>query len=468
MVAERLWTIIHEAAARRKDRALPQRIRSAIRQHGQAGEVLVKLIQLLVVAIWGALYAVAPKTDINTAFSPVPYALAAYFLLNALGLWWALKRPLPNWAVYLSIALDVGVLMVLIWSFHVQYRQPASFYLKAPTLLYVFIFVALRALRFEARFVLAAGLFAALGWLALVGYAIRSDPMVTRDYVRYMTSNSVLVGAEFDKIISILMVAAIIALALKRARDFLVAATAEGITARELSRFFDDAVASRIRAADHVVKPGEGMRREAAVLFIDIRGFTPLAARLDPGMVMAMLTAYQTRLVPIIHRHGGSIDKFLGDGIMASFGAVEASQTYAADALRALDAVLAETDGWQASDDVLSRLAHGAINGAVAAGPIVFGTLGNEERLEYTVIGAPVNLAAKLEKLNRTARSRAITDRPSFELACAQGFEPPRPPRRAKGLGPGGEDVMILDEAVRPRAPAARPGRASGRRRARS
>ncbi|MFP3386859.1 adenylate/guanylate cyclase domain-containing protein, partial [Tritonibacter sp. SIMBA_163] len=80
----------------------------------------------------------------------------------------------------------------------------ASFYLKAPTLLYVFIFIALRALRFEARFVLAAGLTAAAGWALLVLYVVTvnpEDPMITRNYVTYLTANSVLLGAEFDKII---------------------------------------------------------------------------------------------------------------------------------------------------------------------------------------------------------------------------------------------------------------------------
>ena len=83
------------------------------------------------------------------------------------------------------------LLMALIWSFHLQYKQPASFYLKVPTLLYVFIFIALRGLRFQARFVIIAGVAAAVGWLLMVVYAITVDPansMITRNYVKYMTS----------------------------------------------------------------------------------------------------------------------------------------------------------------------------------------------------------------------------------------------------------------------------------------
>ena len=91
--------------------------------------------------------------------------------------------------------------------------QPPTFYLKVPTLLYVFIFIALRALRFEARFVVMAGLVAAAGWSMLALYAMAGPDgmkMITRDYIHYMTSNSVLIGAEIDKVVSILTVTAIV------------------------------------------------------------------------------------------------------------------------------------------------------------------------------------------------------------------------------------------------------------------
>jgi adenylate cyclase len=444
-------TIARDAVAGAPGRNLPERVRAAVREHAMTSEVLVKLIQLTVVLIWAALYAAAPKTDAGTAFSPVPWALGIYLAVNALGLYWVMRRDLPAWAVYLSIGLDMAVLMLLIWSFHVQYDQPASFYLKAPTLLYVFIFIALRALRFEARFVLAAGLFAASGWLALAAYVVLSDPggaAITRDYVTYMTSNAMLIGAEFDKIISILMVSGILALALRRAHSFLSRATTEGITARELSRFFDAPVASRIRNAASGARPGEGVRRRAAILFVDIRSFTVLAARLEPDAVMALLTAYQTRIVPIIHRHGGAIDKFMGDGIMATFGAVDHRPDYAASALRALDDIIADTESWHEGTDILARLPAGAVNGAAAAGEVIFGTLGNEQRLEYTVIGAVVNLAAKLEKLNRKARARAVTDAATLRTATAQGYRAKSRLRRLRFAVSNARQAVVLHEAL--------------------
>ena len=441
-----LPTLLRDALGGGQTGVLPPRVLKAIRRQDRSSEVLIKAIQLAIVAVFGTLYLVSPKTDAGTAFSPVPYALGSYLTINVLGLVWALRRGLPNWAVYASIVVDIALLMVLIWSFHVQYRQPASFYLKVPTLLYVFIFIALRALRFEARFVLAAGLVAAAGWLLMVANVALSDPadsMITRNYVTYLTSNAVLIGAEIDKIISILFVSGILWLALRRARGLLVRAVSDQFAAENLSRFFDAPVAEQIRTARDAARPGDGARCEAAILAIDIRGFTRLAADLDPREVLSLLTAYQRRVVPIIQRHGGAIDKFLGDGILASFGAARASDTHAADALRAVDDIMDEVRSWPA-EGALAHLAPHAINAAVAAGSVVFGTLGDENRLEYTVIGAAVNLTAKLEKHNKVVGCRALTTRETYDKALAQGYVPRRPPRIARGAVEGAEGVQEL------------------------
>jgi adenylate cyclase len=407
---------------------LPAHTLATIARQDAASEVLVRRIQLAIVLLFSVLYALSPKTDAGTAFSPVPYALALYLVLTVAGLWWAMRSELPAWAVYGSIGIDVALLMTLIWSFHVQYAQPAAFYLKAPTLLYVFIFIALRALCFQARFVLAAGIAAAAGWAVLVIYVIVFDGAaltVTRDYVHYLTSNSVLIGAEIDKAASILIVAGVLWLALRRARNLLVRAVSEQAAAENFSHFFDERVARRIRGAGSTAGLGQGARREAAILYVDLRGFSTLSAELDPAEVVAVLTAYQRRLVPLIQRHGGTIDKFLGDGIMATFGALKKNDQQAADALRAVDAVVVDTLSW-GSDPSLARLDANGVNMAVAAGPVVAGTVGDGQRLEFTVIGVAVNLAAKLEKHNKVLGSRALAAWETYETALAQGYAPLR------------------------------------------
>jgi adenylate cyclase len=403
---------------------LPERVRLAVSAQQDATERLISWVQLAIVVTFATLYILSPKPEVE--FAPVPWALGIYLALTLVRVAWAHLGRLPDWALAASVFFDVLLLMVLIWSFHIQYMQPASFYLKAPTLLYVFIFIALRALRFDARFVILAGLLAALGWGVMISYVVYADPvdtMITRDYVAYLTSNSILLGAEFDKIISILVVTALIAVALYRAKGLLVRAVSEQAAARELSRFFAPEIAARIKDTDHSIQAGSGEMRDAAILNLDMRGFTRLAAAEPPDVVMRLLAEYQHRMVPVIQRHGGSIDKFLGDGIMATFGAVRPSTTYAADALRALDDAMAEASAWQA-DCAAAGQSCPAVNGAVATGPILFGAVGDESRLEYTVIGDAVNLSAKLEKHNKDCGLRALCDRATYEKALAQGYAP--------------------------------------------
>ena len=129
----------------------------------------------------------------------------------------------------------------------------------------MFIFIALRALRLEARYVVAAGLVAAAGWTGLASYAIYTTgtEMVSRDYVYYMTHNTVLVGAELDKIISILLVTAIIAVAINRARNLLNRSVTEGQAAQDLSRFFSPEIADQITASEAAVHMGDASRQQA-------------------------------------------------------------------------------------------------------------------------------------------------------------------------------------------------------------
>ncbi len=432
--------------------SLPARVREAIRQQQDASERLTGWIQLAVVLLFGTLWAVSPKTASGTAALPVPIALATYLLVTLVRLAWSYRGRLPDWALALSVLFDMTLLMVVIWSFHLTYGQPPSFILKAPTLLYVFIFIALRALRFDARFLLLAGGMAALGWGLVVVYVVMAEPgnpMITRNYVTYLTSNSILLGAEFDKIVSILTFSAILAVAIGRAKALLLRAVTEGLAARELSRFFDAGVAQQIKSAEQSITAGQGVLRSAAILSLDLRGFTRLAAERPPDETMGLLAAYQARLVPIIQRHGGAVDKFLGDGILASFGAVAANPRPAAEALAALDEIMAAAAAWEA-ERAAAGLPAPRVNGAVATGQVLFGAVGDESRLEVTVIGDAVNLSAKLEKQNKVVGSLALTDAASLALAERQGYRPPRPRRALPGQMVAGVaeplDLMILAE----------------------
>lgn len=409
------------------DQQLPERVRNAIRNQQDASEILIGWVQLGVVSLFGTLYLLAPKTFTQEAeFAPVPWVLGGYLAFTVIRLLVSLRRRTPQWMLYVSVVVDMALLFVLIWSFHHQYMQPPSFYLKAPTLLYVFIFIALRALRFEARFVVLAGLVAALGWTLLALFAVSGPDgmkMITRDYVLYMTSNTVLIGAEIDKVVSILTVTAIIAVAISRARGLLVKAVVEGAAAHELARFFAPEIAQQITASEQEVSAGEGQARDAAILFCDIRGFTVFAKTVEPDVLMSVLAEYQSLIVPIIQQHGGSIDKFMGDGIMATFGAAVTTSTYAADALMSIDDIMRVADDWNNKRVAVGEPAL-RVGAACAAGPIIFGAVGDSTRLEYTVIGDAVNLAAKLEKHTKAEKVRALTDSATYATALSQGYQP--------------------------------------------
>lgn len=404
---------------------LPDRVRVAIAGQQDLAERLIGLVQLAVVLMFAVLYFLSPAAyPDDVVFEPVPWALAAYGLFTLLRVWLSFRVRLPDWFLMLSIFVDIGLLMTLIWSFHLQYEQPPSFYLKIPTLLYVFMFISLRTLRFEARFVAAVGLTAAAGWAVLVWYAAayaEADTPITRDFVEYMTRNAILIGAEFDKIISILVVTAVLVVAQVRARRLLVRAVVEGQAAADLSRFFDRSLANRIKTAERQIAAGEGQALNGAVLFVDIRGFSLLSDRYDPTALIRLLAEYQARVVPVIQDHSGAIDKFLGDGVMATFGVATDDTASAADALGAAVGVIRVVDAWNAlrRDEGLEPI---IVNAAVATGRVVLGAVGDESRLEYTVVGAPVNLAAKLEKHAKMERARVLVTADAYAAAQRQGF----------------------------------------------
>ena len=270
-----------------------------------------------------------------------------------------------------------------------------------------------------------------------------------------MTSATVLLAAEFDKLLSIALVTAILALALHRGRELLIESAREAQAARDLARFFPPEIARQITSAEPALEPGEGQLRDAAVLQVDLKGFTNLIAPLSPNQALGLLTAYQARAVPIIRRHGGSVDKFMGDGIMATFGAAKPSPTYAADALRAaLElAAMAQELAQRRSGGRVTPL---PISIAVASGELVVGAVGDADRLEFTVIGHPVNLAAKLEKHTRIEGVSALTTASTLRTAQQQGLAGsfaaagPAPRRRRRATARAGRAGGV--GRLRPRA----------------
>lgn len=408
---------------------IPSHVARKIEEQVRLNEILTGWVQAALVVTFTLLYVFSRKTaPLDAAFHPVQWALAIYAIFTAWRLYLAYHNRLTHALLMVSIVADMTLLMTTIWSFHIEYGQPAAFYLKAPTLLYVFIFIALRVLSAAPGYVLFAGLCAAAGWTLMLGYALMEPggyDLITRDYVVYMTSARILLGGEIDKILSIVLVTLVLTVAAARARALLLRAVAEGAAAAQLSRFFAPEVAATIVTSNEVLRLGQGRQTEAAAMFIDMRGFTRLAAQLAPSDLIGLLGEYQRIAVPIIQRNGGSISTFLGDGIMVTFGAMRMSSTCAADAMRTAEQLLDAMGVWAGSRERAGQPAPGVGIG-ITVGTVTCGAIGDESRLEYAVIGDPVNRAAKLQNHTKIEHVRALATVSALDHAVRQGYDKTR------------------------------------------
>jgi len=192
---------------------------------------------------------------------------------------------------------------------------------------------------------------------------------------------------------------------------------------RALARYVDRDV------ADELLKDPrqlilEGERRQVTVLFCDLRGFTLLSERLSPEEVVLLLNQFYDLMIEATFRNQGSLDKFLGDAVMAVFGAPIAHPDHA---LRAVRTALAMREGIERLSR--RRIRRGGepltVGIGVSTGETVAGTVGTEDRMEYTVVGDSVNVAARLES----------TAKPMQILISARTWEDVKEVVKARPLG---------------------------------
>jgi class 3 adenylate cyclase len=194
----------------------------------------------------------------------------------------------------------------------------------------------------------------------------------------------------------------------------------------DLGRYLPAEIVDKVVKREQDMKLG-GSRREISVLFADVVAFTPLTDQLGAEQIVGLLNELFTVLTDVVFRHGGTIDKFIGDCVMAVWGAATPSDDHADRALAAAEDMLrfveVGNESWLAKYGVSIELAIGVNSGAA-----IVGNIGSESRMEFTAIGDTVNVAARLEAIAR----------PSQILATLA----------TKNLSDGGYDFADLGERV--------------------
>jgi adenylate cyclase len=172
-----------------------------------------------------------------------------------------------------------------------------------------------------------------------------------------------------------------------------------------LSRYFSPNIVELLAAQDEPL--GAGRRETVAVLFADIVAFTQMAELMAPEDVLAMLREFHTRMTAQIFASGGTVDQYMGDGILAVFGATEASPNDAASALNCAEMMLETLERWNREREEKgdARLDIGI---GLNYGPVVLGDVGSEHGMSFTAIGDTVNTSARLQVLTRSLKTQLV------------------------------------------------------------
>ncbi len=194
----------------------------------------------------------------------------------------------------------------------------------------------------------------------------------------------------------------------------------------ELGRYLDEKVINKIIERKQSLELG-GKRQKVTVLFADIVSFTPLTKAHPPERIVAILNELFTFLTEIIFKHHGIVDKFIGDCVMATFGVPEAGEEDALEAVRAAEEMMRwlEVGNARWKEELGASLQLGI---GINTGEALVGNIGSKKRMEYTVIGETVNIAARLESFARAqqilmTRTTADEVQEEFDVLSLGFFE---------------------------------------------
>ncbi|OJJ10246.1 guanylate cyclase [Alphaproteobacteria bacterium AO1-B] len=323
-------------------------------------------------------------------------------------------------AELLLIFLDLFLLTALFTTANpfVSEDIPTAITYRFDNFIYFFIILAVGTLAYSWRTVWAIGTWVAILWMlgmirvslfghevpelsALAAQAFSANPIILGE----LDPNSVQPGVRIQEIVVFFMVAAILALKGWRSNQLLMRQANIAAERANLSRYFPSSFVDVLASSDRDI--GAVRTQDVAVLFTDIVGFTEFAERHKPEQVMTLLRQYHAMVERVIFQNGGTLDKYLGDGVMATFGTPETKPSDAANALKAATQLLEENEAFNKGQADLG-LDPIQISVGVHFGPVILGDIGPSRRLEFAVVGDTVNVASRLEAATRDLGCRCV------------------------------------------------------------
>ena len=328
---------------------------------------------------------------------------------------------------------------------------PVAMQYHLDNFIYFFVLLSGATLAYSWRTVIAVGTWTAGLWIvgmawvwwqpdrapeltARIAAAVGSD----RRLFDLISPNSIVFGSRLQEIVVFVIAAVTLAVAVRRGNDLLIRHAAVERERGNLARYFSPNVVEELSKHDEPLK--QVRTQNVAVLFVDIVGFTAFADTRAPEDVVGTLREFHALMEREVFDHSGTLDKYLGDGLMATFGTPFAGAADASNALRCAQAMMAAMDQWngerKAAGEAAMRVSFG-----LHYGPVVLGDIG-VTCLEFAVIGSTVNAASRLEALTRALDcalvvSDDLVSRARSEIGSADAvFQPliAQAPRTIRGL----------------------------------
>jgi adenylate cyclase len=327
--------------------------------------------------------------------------------------------------IFLDLALLTFVCVVP--SPFVAAGIPTAFGYRFDAFIYFFVILAVGALAYSWRTVLSIGTWVAALWLvALVGVLLfgQRNPMlgdaaaaVFSNYPEIfdkLDPNSAQISLRIQELVVFVIVAGILALKGWRSNQLLMKQALISAERANLSRYFSPNIVDVLASDDHDV--GAVRNQDVAVLFVDIVGFTEISERSTPHQVMDLLRRYLSLVEEAIFENGGTLDKYLGDGVMATFGTPEVRPDDAINALKAARQIVGRMEGLN-RDSAAYGVPSLRVSLGLHFGPVIIGDVGPARRLEFAVVGDTVNVASRLESASRELSCRIVASNELIERA---------------------------------------------------